>query len=137
MLRSTLNAQNRRIHTRYQLPSMYTEVAVRELESDHFRSHGHAYDISLGGMRFELDELIEPGTRIAVRIQLPGPTFHHTQDKDRRAIFAMATVVWTEQDDLDQGGPFRMACVFKNFCQPGDEQRLLNQLSSGQYSRAA
>src|SRR5690606_10041188 len=98
-------------------------------------SHGHAYDISFGGMRFELDELIEPGTTIAVRIQLPGPTIHHGQG--RRAIFAMATVVWTEQDDLDQGGPFRMACVFKNFCHPGDEQRLLDQLSSGQYSRAA
>lgn len=135
MFRPTSTAQNRRIHTRYHLPSMYTEVAVRELDSDQFRCHGHAYDISLGGMRFELDEVIEPGTPIAVRIQLPGPTIH--RDEDRRAIFAMATVVWTEPDDLEQGGPVRMACVFRNFCHPGDEQRLLTQLSSGQYARAA
>jgi hypothetical protein len=114
---------------------MYTEVSVRELESESFQFQGHAYDISLGGMRFELDNVIEPGTQIAVRIQLPGPTSQ--RDRDRRAVFAMATVVWTEQDDLDQGGPVRMACVFKNFCQPGDEQRLLSQLTSGLYARAA
>lgn len=135
MIPSRADSQNRRIHTRYQLPSMYTEVSVRELESTEFTSSGHAYDISLGGMRFELDEAIAPGTPIAVRILLPGPSSLH--GNDRRAIFAMGTVVWIEEDDLDQGGPVRMACVFRNFCQPGDEHRLLAQISAGQYARAA
>ena len=133
MIGTNHDAQNRRIHTRYRLPSMYTEIGVRELQDDEFRFTGHAYDISLGGMRFELDEAIEPGTSIAVRIQLPGPT----TDRERRAIFAMANVVWIEEDDVESGGPIRMACVFRNFCHPGDEQRLLSQLSSGHYARAA
>lgn len=135
MIPSSLGRQNRRIHTRYSLPSMYTEISVREMDSTEFTSTGHAYDISLGGMRFELDQAIEPGTPIAVRILLPGPS--SLRGTDRRAIFAMGHVVWTEEDDLEQGGSVRMACVFHNFCQPGDEQRLLSQLSSGQYARAA
>ena len=49
----------------------------------------------------------------------------------------MANVVWLEEDDLENGGPIRMACVFRNFCHPGDEQRLLAQLSCGHYARAA
>ena len=133
MIGTKTDARNRRIHTRYQLPSMYTEIGVRELDDTEFRISGHAYDISLGGMRFELDEPLGPGTTIAVRIQLPGPT----SDRGRRAIFAMANVVWLEEDDLENGGPIRMACVFRNFCHPGDEQRLLAQLSCGHYARAA
>lgn len=128
-------ASDRRRHQRYVLPSMYTGVEVRSMDSDSFEWKGHAYDISEGGMRFELDHPIEPGTRIAVRIQLPGAEFLRLTE--RRPVYAFANVVWIEEDDLDQGGPVRMSCVFSRFVMPGDQERLSRRLSSGRFSLAA
>ncbi len=134
--------KDRREHPRYLLPSMYTAIAVRRSEPDvlvpgdeAFQWHGHAYDVSEGGMRFEIDEPIEPGTRIAVRLELPGAT--SLRVAERRPVFALANVVWIEEEDLDQPGPVRMACVFRQFVQPGDRERLLGRLRSGRYSLAA
>jgi len=128
-------ASERRRHQRYVLPSMYTGVDVRPMDSDSFDWKGHAYDISEGGMRFELDQPIEPGTQIAVRIQLPGAEFLRLTE--RRPVYAFANVVWIEEDDLDQGGPVRMACVFSRFVMPGDKERLCQRLASGRFSLAA
>ena len=125
----------RRQHERYLLPSMYTAIDIRPGEEDEFRFSGHAYDLSVGGMRFELDEPIEPGTEVGVRITLPGA--EHLRPMHRKPIYALATVVWVEQDDLESGGPVRMACVFKTFCQLGDKERLEARLKSGRYSLAA
>ncbi|MBL0927859.1 MAG: PilZ domain-containing protein [Phycisphaerales bacterium] len=125
----------RRKHPRFVMPSMYTSVAVRPLDSERFLWTGHAYDLSEGGMRFELDQPIAPGTRVAIRIQLPGSA--SLRAADRRPIYVFANVVWVEQDDLDQAGPVRMACVFSRFVQPGDQERLLARLNSGRYSAAA
>lgn len=125
----------RRRHERYLLPSMYTAIEVRPGDEDHFKWSGHAYDLSVGGMRFELDEPIEPGTEIGVRITLPGA--EHLRPIHRRPIYALATVVWVEPDDVESGGPVRMACVFKTFCQADDESRLRARLESGRYSLAA
>lgn len=129
------NGRERRQHARYLLPSMYTQVEARPLDSDEYKWSGHAYDISEGGMRFELDTPIEPGTTVAVRIQLPGS--NSLSWADRRPVYIFATVVWVEQDDLDQPGPVRMACVFNRFVLPGDQQRLQERLRSGRYSLAA
>jgi c-di-GMP-binding flagellar brake protein YcgR len=128
-------SSDRRQYERYLLPSMYTVVAVRELECDAFELSGHAYDISRGGMRFELDQPIAPGTRIALRIELPGGVT--TDWSAPRAVFAFANVVWLEQDDLDSTGPVRMACVFTNFCRPGHEEALMRRLRSGRFAKAA
>lgn len=128
-------AKDRRRHTRYVLPSMYTTVEVRPLDSDEFQWKGHAYDISEGGMRFELDHAIEPGTKIAVRVELPGA--ERLQLTERRPVYVFANVVWVEPDDLEQSGPVRMACTFTRFAMPGDRERLQGRLSSGRYSRAA
>jgi hypothetical protein len=128
-------ARERRRHTRYLLPSMYTEIAVRPLDSDEFVWHGHAYDLSVGGMRFELDQPIEPGTPVAVRIQLPGSTM--LRPHERKPIYAFANTVWIEEDDIESAGPVRMACVFTRFCMPGDEERLSKRLSNGRFSLAA
>ncbi len=125
---------DRRRYERYLLPSMYTAVAARELDSDEFTLTGHAYDISRGGMRFELDQPIEPGAKIALRIELPGSGANWAEP---RAVFAFANVVWIEEDDLDSTGPVRMACVFTNFCRAGDEDRLLKRLQSGRFAQAA
>lgn len=135
MTRFQNSEPNRRIHTRYQLPSMYTEISVREPGTESYTMTGHAYDISLGGMRFELDAPIEPGTVIEVRIELPGPT--SLRPGRDHGICATAHVVWSEPDDLEDGGSVRMACVFHSFDRPGDEQALLTQISRGSYARAA
>ena len=128
------NPAERRQFERYRLPSMYTAIAARELHAEQFSLTGHAYDISRGGMRFELDQPLEPGTRIALRIELPGSAASWAEP---RVVFAFANVVWIEQDDLDDTGPVRMACVFTNFCRPGDEDHLMRRLRSGRYAKAA
>lgn len=127
--------RDRRRHQRYLLPSMYTTVEARPLDRDEFEWKGHAYDISEGGMRFELDHPIEPGTRIALRIGLPGA--EHLRLTERRPVYVFANVVWLEEDDLDQPGPVRMACVFGRFVVPGDRERLVRRLASGRFSLAA
>ncbi|HVZ94139.1 MAG TPA: PilZ domain-containing protein [Phycisphaerales bacterium] len=127
--------KDRRKHPRFVLPSSYTAVEVRPLESDRFKWKGHAYDISAGGMRFELDEPIEPGTRVAVRLQLPGAS--SLRLAERRPVYVFANVIWLEEDDLEMPGPVRMACVFSKFVQPGDLERLLHRLDSGRFSAAA
>lgn len=128
-------AKDRRRHLRYLLPSMYTAVEARPLDSETYCWKGHAYDISEGGMRFELDHAIEPGTPIAVRIQLPGA--QHLRVTERRPVYAFGNVVWIEEDDLDGSGPVRMACVFTRYVMPGDDQRLRQRLKSGRFSLAA
>ena len=127
--------RDRRVHTRYVMPSSYTSIAVRPADSERFLFEGHAYDVSEGGMRFEIDEPIPPGSRIAARIDLPGSTALRVVE--RRPVYVMANVVWIEEDDLDLPGPVRMACVFRQFVQPGDRDRLLSRLTSGRYSIAA
>lgn len=127
--------RDRRRHPRYVLPSMYTNIAVRPLDSDEFLYEGHAYDLSEGGMRFEIDHPIAPGTAVAIRIELPGAGAMRAAD--RRPVYAFANVVWLEEEDLDQPGPIRMACVFTRFAQLGDEERLMSRLRSGRYSIAA
>jgi hypothetical protein len=127
--------KDRRRFPRYVLPSMYTSIAVRPMECEGFQWEGHAYDISEGGMRFEIDEPVAPGTQIAIRIELPGA--HSLRIAERRPVYVMANVVWLEEEDLEQAGPVRMACVFKQFVQPGDRERLMARLKSGRYSLAA
>lgn len=129
------SAADRRAFPRYLLPSMYTNIAVRPLESDEFCWEGHAYDISQGGMRFEVDHPIPAGTPVAIRIELPGAS--SLRVADRKPVYVFANVVWIEEEDIDAAGPVRMACVFKRFVQPGDQERLMARLKSGRYSLAA
>lgn len=130
-----VHPRDRRRHPRFLLPSMYTAVALRPLDRDKYQWEGHAYDISEGGMRFEIDQPIAPGTPVAARIQLPGAGT--LRIAERRPVYVLGNVVWLEEDDIDQPGPVRMALVFTRFLQPGDKERLLNRLHSGRFSLAA
>jgi hypothetical protein len=126
------SGRERRQHPRFELEPMYTDISVRLLEDDVFTLAGHAYDISVGGLRFELDRAIAPGTKIAMQINLP------TMNNDKgpgRAVFVFANVVWLE--DEDEPGPVKMAAVFTHFVRLGDEQRLMAQLRTGIYRIAA
>ena len=130
-----ISPADRREHTRYSVPSFYTGVGVRKTDQDSFGFEGHAYDISVGGMRFDLDHALEPGDRIVCRIELPcGATGDAVDHWD---VFVSATVVWVEDDDLEIPGPCRMACVFNTFVNEHDAARLERRLSGGRFRLAA
>jgi hypothetical protein len=123
---------NRRHHERFVMSPMYTPVSVRLLDSERFSLEGHAYDISEGGMMFELDRAIEAGTPIAAQITL---SEHAIGDiGPGRSIFVFGNVVWADDSDA---GPVRLALAFTQFARLGDKERLLRQLGSGRYARAA
>lgn len=85
-----------------------TRLETTRLESTRLettRLEGHAYDISLGGMRFELDEALPAGARVAVEVALPGCV---------QPIRATARVVRVFSA-IDDPGPRRMAVEFETF----------------------
>jgi hypothetical protein len=112
---------------------MYTPVSLRGLDREGFDNEGHAYDISEGGVRFEADRPVAPGTKVAMQITLP-----NLDSRDigpGRSVFVFANVVWLE--DEDQPGPYKMAAVFTHFARAGDRERLLRQFATGRYRAAA
>ncbi len=116
---------DRRNHARYALPSMYTTLTLLD-EQGNALQEGHVYDISEGGMRFELDEALEPGSTVTVQIDLPG---HNSRD-----VRAVCNVLWVEEEDLEQPGPVRMACSFVSLA---DAPALASMLNRGRYHFAA
>lgn len=123
---------NRRQFPRFQVQPMYTPVAVRFLDEEHFRIEGHAYDISEGGIQFELDRAIAPGTAIALRVALPRGAA--PDSGPGRAVFVLGNVVWF---DDSEPGPVRMAMTITRYCRAGDRERLLRQLQVGRFRQAA
>jgi len=125
---------NRRRFERFALPAMYTPVTARRFADDRHELEGHAYDVSEGGVQFELDEPIAAGTPLNLQITLPASHFDEADPEGPRSIFAVASVVWS---DASEPGPVRIAAAFTKFARPGDRERLLRQISSGRLSRAA
>lgn len=123
---------NRRGHERFAMHPMYTPVSVRLAPDAADDLEGHAYDISEGGVRFELDEAIAPGTSLTMKIAVPAGS-GNVAPQD---VSVRANVVWLDNDP-DEPGPVRMAAVFTRFDNPGDRGRLLTQLSRGGFARAA
>lgn len=119
---------NRRRFERFSTRPMYTPVVVRLAGLP--VGEGHAYDISEGGVRFELDAPIPPGTPVEMTITLPG----RSPETDRRIAVA-ANVVWARRDP-DEPGPVQMAAAFTRFA-AADRERLLANLNTERYARAA
>ncbi|MBL8875344.1 MAG: PilZ domain-containing protein [Phycisphaerae bacterium] len=130
-----MNAINRRRFERFALQPMYTPVCVREIDGDASPLEGHAYDVSEGGIRFELDRAVAKGARVTMQITLPTGqgTIESTQGGER-SVIVFGNVVW--QDDSEPG-PVRMALAITSFARLGDRERLLKSLGSGRYLRAA
>ena len=106
---------------RLKLPAMYTFLRARALGSAKYIWTGHLYDISMSGMRFELDMPIEAGTLIEVRGMLPG--------KDHTSFRATGRVT-RQHSDAEDRGPVVMDMVFDQFRSPLDAQRLLAYLQA-------
>lgn len=123
---------NRRRFERFQLNPTYSPIRVRLLADEHFSLDGHAYDISEGGIQFELDRAIAPGTPIAMQIDLPFP--EREPRGPGRSIFIQGNVIWL---DDEEPGPVRMALAITRFSRAGDRERLIDQLATGRLHRAA
>jgi len=127
---------NRRRFERFVIPPMYSRLRLRRVGEERFLYAGHIYDLSEGGIRFELDEPINPGEAVALEIALPTLGVPGTSDVGPgRAIFVFGNLIWVNEDDLP--GPVRMAVAFTSFAREGDHKRLVNHLSCGRYARAA
>lgn len=123
---------NRRRHARFTVAPMYCPISLRLIADERFDREGHAYDVSEGGVMFEMDEPIETGTGVAIQITLPGD-HPHELDSDR-SIYVMGNVVWVDDSDP---GPVRMAVAFTRFARFGDRDRLLRGLARGTLMRRA
>lgn len=126
---------DRRRHARFALNPAYTEALVRLQSEDHFTRTGHVHDISEGGVRFEVDVPIEPGTPIALQIPLPQtPRAYEDHDGPGRAIFVLGNVVWC---NADEPGPASAAVAITRFARDTDRDRLMNRLIRGAVTRVA
>ncbi|CAG0999193.1 hypothetical protein PHYC_02761 [Phycisphaerales bacterium] len=128
----TLGNSNRRRHERLAVPPMYTPVAVRLMNEQKFTREGHSYDVSEGGVQFELDEAIAPGTTVAVRIELPNS--FGADPEAAREVYAVGNVVWV---DDSEPGPVRLAVVFTRFASEQDREALLTRIRSAVRTRNA
>lgn len=129
-------AIDRRRFERFEVSPMYTPVAIRLLDEPTFTHTGHAYDISEGGVRFDLDQPIAPGTPIVIRLDLPlAADGTPLAGGPGRAVFAFANTVWLNEDDLP--GDVNMAAAFTRFAHANDKARLLMRFATHGVRRAA
>ncbi len=132
MLLEQTNPVNRRVFERFMLNKGYTGAAVRLLpDENEFTREGHVYDISEGGICFELDEPLEPGARVSMRIELPNNCGDRGPDP---FVLVTGNIVWC---DLDEPGPSLMALAITRFDREGDKQRMIRALTCKRYLRAA
>lgn len=121
MTDSTLPSRDQRQHPRIKVPAMYSLIRARVVGSNRYNWTGHIYDVSLGGVRFELDMPIEPGTQLEIRGMLPGSG--HTTF---RAVGNVARV----HSDADEQGPAIMGLQFESFQSPMDRHRLAEYIDA-------
>lgn len=79
---------------------------------------GHGYDISMSGMRFELDEELAAGTEVSIELHPPA-------ERDPIRMRGVVVRVFAHDDDP---GPRRMAVQFTAFVRPEDRERLMRRL---------
>ncbi|MEM9346559.1 MAG: PilZ domain-containing protein [Planctomycetota bacterium] len=113
--------RDQRQHPRIKVPAMYTLIRARVTGSNRYNWTGHIYDVSLGGVRFELDMPIEVGTQLELRGMLPGSG--HTTFR------AVGRVVRIHSDEHDQG-PSIMGLQFEAFQSPMDRHRLAQYIDA-------
>jgi len=111
-----------RTHPRTKVPAMYTLLRARSSGCERYRWTGHIYDISIAGMRFELDRALPTGSEIEIRGMLPGN--NHTTFRATGKIVRLIT------DGEQDVGPIRMGLSFNRFQHPADEKRLQEYLSA-------
>jgi len=104
-------AEDRREAPRFTVDPMYSSVTVRPA-AGHGRKgfarrplDGHVYEVSMGGLRFELDRPLRRNAAVEIELTLPGC---------EQEIHAHGRIVRVF-DELDDPGPRRMAVEFESF----------------------
>lgn len=125
---SSIQSRDQREHSRIKVPAMYTLLRARILGSTKYTWTGHIYDVSMGGLRFELDMPMEVGTQIELRGMLPGAG--HT-------TFRCVGRVVRIQSDADEPGPCIMGLQFESFQSPMDRHRLAEYIDARAKAQAS
>lgn len=107
-----------RQNTRHKVNAPYTDVTIFRDTKDAPKLKGHAYDVSLGGIRIELDAPLEAGEYVRVDLRLP--RFH-----DQPIKVAGRAIRFCDPDEL---GPIRMGIMFTQFDSLADYEKLAHQL---------
>lgn len=128
-----MNTINRRRFERFAVSPMYTDVKVCSLASVLPTLDGHAYDVSEGGVQFELDSILPPGTPVAMELTFPGSVYDDLEPR-ANTVVVVGNIVWA---DDSEPGPVRMAVAITRYARETDRERLLKNLSKGRVSRAA
>ncbi|MEM8782025.1 MAG: PilZ domain-containing protein [Planctomycetota bacterium] len=110
-------ADDGRAAPRAAVPPMYTLLRAKRPGDEQFRWSGHLYDVSMTGMRFELDEPLKTGEQVQVRAMLPG-TEHITIRVEGRVA----------RMHEDGPGPVRMGLLIERFLGPHDRRKLTTYL---------
>jgi hypothetical protein len=118
---------NRRRFERLALQPMYTALTLCRLDNQRVLE-GHSYDISEGGLQFELDEPVEAGTPVAIEVALPRAGRRPT------TIEVLGNIVWTDESEP---GPVRMAVEIKSFALPEDLESLRLYVGGSRQAKAA
>lgn len=130
------NPSDRRAHTRFALRPMYSAMEVKMTSDACETMEGHAYDISRGGVCFELDQRIENGTPVYMKLSLPEWLLGLTDGQtDLTSVHVKGTVVWNDDDGIP--GPVRMAAVFTSFDTVAERELFLRTLKGHRYAIAA
>ena len=117
----TAVGQEQRQYPRVKVPAMCTLIRARVVGSNKYNWTGHIYDVSLGGVKFELDMPVEVGTELEIRGMLPGSD--HT-------TFRVVGKVARVHSDADEPGPCVMGLAFESFRSPMDRHRLAAYIDS-------
>lgn len=124
--RSTAQHEQRE-YPRLKLPVGYAAIRARRDGRRTFALSGHAYDLSWGGLRFELDEPIAVGEPLEVELDLPGDSAHPVRLR----------VVCVRHPDPDEVGPARIAAAIVALPSEVDRQTLANYLDRRLHARRA
>jgi hypothetical protein len=114
------NVAEGRVTPRLKLPAMYTMLRAKLAGERRYRWSGHLYDISMSGLRFELDLPVPTGATIQVRAMLPGAT-HTTVELEGRVVRL--------HGEEDENGPVRMGMTIERFVGPADRRKLMDYLT--------
>lgn len=126
---------DRRVAERFAVQPAYTPCRIRGSSENEFTQIGHVHNVSESGVRFESDMPIDPGTQIAIEIDLPDrPDASWRTEGPGRAVFVIGEIVWC---DVDEPGPAVMAVATTRYCREGDRARLMRRLTTGGFSRAS
>jgi len=121
MSATSITSRDQRQQPRIKVPAMYTLIRARVQGSTRYNWTGHIYDVSLSGLRFELDMPVEPGTQLEIRGMLPGAG--HT-------TFRATGRVVRVHSDADAPGPAIMGLEFEAFQSPMDRHRLAQYIDA-------